>query len=271
MVNYYQILKISSKASAAEIKSAYRRLARKKHPDVNDGKESAAREFSRIAKAYKILSDPQERAFYDKKLLEYEFRRTPNDPTILDSDNPHAQRLRRMAYEKRYNAIVDRMIAEERKESLALQKVIFPVVALFLSTTFVGIFKPMFWSNSPFFGKAILVILFVLGMLHIFRRFHEGFERYTYAGENLHDSILIEETEQIEKPYSRITAVSFLVIGFLASLGVGILIGNYLEMFVTASMPMTYSHHLRPELLFYPPIVVLAVDLMHSFASRLDY
>ena len=271
MVNYYQILKISSKASAVEIKSAYRRLARKKHPDVNEGKESAAREFARIAKAYKILSDPQERAFYDKKLLEFEFRRTPNDPTILDSDNPHAQRLRRMAYEKRYNAIVDRMIAEERKESLALQKIIFPVVALFLSTCFVGIFKPMFWTNSPVIGKAVLVVLFIVGMLHIFRRFHEAFERYTYAGENLHDSILIEETEEIEKPYSRWTAISFLVIGFFISLAVGIFIGNYLEMFITSSMPATYSHTFRPELLFYPPIVVLGVDLMHSFASRLDY
>lgn len=272
MVNYYQILKISSKASAVEIKSAYRRLARKKHPDVNEGKESASREFARIAKAYKVLSDPQERAAYDKKLLQFEFYGTrKNDPTILDSDNPHVQRLRRMAYEKRYNAIVDRMIAEERKESLALQKIIFPVVALFLSTCFVGIFKPMFWTNSPFIGKAILVILFIVGMLHIFRRFHEAFERYTYAGENLYDSILVEEAKGVEKPYSRWTAISFLVIGFFVSLGIGIFIGNHLEMLVISSMPATYSHTLRPELLFYPPIVVLAVDLMHSFASRLDY
>lgn len=272
MVNYYQILKVSSKASAAEIKSAYRRLARKKHPDVNDGKESASREFARIAKAYKVLSDPQERAHYDKKILEFEFYGTrKDDPTILDSDNPHAQRLRRMAYEKRYNAIVDRMIAEERKESLALQKIIFPVVALFVSTCFVGIFKPMFWTNSPFLGKAIFVILFIIGILHTFRRFQEGFERYTYAGEYLHDSILIEETVEVEKPYSRWTGISFLIIGFLVSLGIGIFLGNYLEMFVTASMPATYSHTFRPELLFYPPIVVLAVDLMHSFASRLDY
>lgn len=273
MVNYYKILKISSKANAAEIKSAYRRLARKKHPDVNDGKESASREFARIAKAYKVLSNPQERAFYDKKLLEFEFYGSrKEDPTILDSDNPHAQRLRRMAYEKRYNAIVDRMISEERKESLALQKVIFPTVALFLSTCFVGIFKPMFWTNSPFLGKAIFVVLFVVGVLHIFRRFQEGFERYTYThDEDLHDSIL-DQTEPAEKkPYSRFTAVSFLIIGFFVSLGIGIFIGNYLELFVTASMPMTYSHSLRPELLFYPPIVVLAVDLMHSFAARLDY
>lgn len=270
MVNYYKILRVSSKASSAEIKSAYRRLARKKHPDVNAGSKEAAREFSQIAKAYKILSSPQERAYYDKKLLEFEFYNSPKDPTILDSDNPHARRLRRMAFEKRYNAIVDRMIAEERKESLALQRIIFPVTALFLSTCVVGIFKPMFWTNSPFLGKAILVVLFIVGILHIFRRFHDAFERYTYSGENLHDSILESQEEEKSKPFSRFSAASFLFIGFFVSLGIGILIGNYLELFVTASMPNLYSSNFKPELLFYPPIVVLAVDVMHSFAARLD-
>ena len=51
MVNYYKILKISPKATTAEIKSAYRRLARKKHPDVNKNSEQSAREFDTIAKA----------------------------------------------------------------------------------------------------------------------------------------------------------------------------------------------------------------------------
>ena len=69
MVDYYRILKVSPKASNTEIKSAYRKLARKMHPDVNGGSESAARDFSQIAKAYQILSNPQERAYYDAQLL----------------------------------------------------------------------------------------------------------------------------------------------------------------------------------------------------------
>jgi hypothetical protein len=271
MVNYYKILKISPKATTAEIKSAYRRLARKKHPDVNKNSEESAREFALIAKAYKILSDPQERAYYDKKLLEYEFNfASKGSDTILNSDNPHARRLRRMAYEKRYNDIIDRMIAEERRESMALQKVIYPVVALFVSTAVVAIFKPMFWTKSETVGKIILLTLFIIGVLHIFKRLQDGFERYTYSESGLHDTIL-QEIEQETKPYSRVTAVCFLVFGIFISLGIGLLIGNYLEMFIEAMMPTTYSPTLRPEFIFYPPIVVLIVDLMHSLASRLDY
>lgn len=271
MVNYYKVLKISPKATNADIKSAYRRLARKKHPDVNKNSKESAREFAQIAKAYKILSDPQERSFYDKKLLELEFNTfSKSKDTIFNSDNSHARRLRQMAYEKRYNEIIDRMIAEERRESMAMQKVIYPVVALFLSTCFVAIFKPMFWTRSETVGKIILLTLFIIGVLHIIKRIQAGFERYTYSETNLHDTIL-QEIEEETKPFSRFKAISFLVVGVAVSLGIGLLIGNYLQMFIAAAMPTTYSPTLRPEFVFYPPIVVLIVDLMHSFASRLDY
>lgn len=271
MVNYYQILKISPNATSVEIKSAYRRLARKKHPDVNENSEESAREFAQIAKAYKILIDPQERAAYDKRLLELEFSGFGKDKsTIFNSENSHARRMRQIAYEKRYNEIIDRMIAEERRESMALQKVIYPIVALFLSTCFVGIFKPLFWTRSETVGKIILLTLFIIGVLHIIKRLQAGFQRYTYAETNLHDTIL-EEIEQEAKPYSRFTAAAFLVVGIFVSLGIGLLIGNYLQMFIHAMMPTTYSPTLRPELIFYPPIVVLIVDVMHSVATRLDH
>ncbi|MEO6589140.1 MAG: J domain-containing protein [Pyrinomonadaceae bacterium] len=271
MVNYYKVLKISPNATTAEIKSAYRRLARKKHPDVNKNSEESAREFSQIAKAYKILSDSQERSSYDKKLLEVEFTTfSKTKDTIFNSDNSHARRLRQMAYEKRYNEIIDRMIAEERRESMALQEAIYPVVALFLSTCFVGIFKPLLWTKSETVGKIILLTLFIIGVLHFIKRLQAGFENYTYSDSNLHDTIL-EEIEQETKPYTRLTAVAFLVIGVSISLGIGLLIGNYLQLFIAAMMPTTYSPTLRPEFIFYPPIVILIVDMMHSFASRLDY
>ena len=76
-----------------------------------------------------------------------------------------------MAYERRYNEIIDRMIAEERRETLALQKVIFPTVALFLSTCFVGIFKPMFWTNSQIIGKIICFRFFIVGCSASFQTF----------------------------------------------------------------------------------------------------
>jgi hypothetical protein len=269
MVDYYKVLKISPKASTAEIKSAYRRLARKMHPDVNGGTEEATREFALVAKSYEVLSNPQERAHYDKQYLKAFHNGSIHDSdSVIFSDNSHASRLRQIAYENRYNRIVDSIIDAERKEVMALQKVIFPVVALFLSTCFVAIFKPKFWSNSEIAGKIILLTLFITGLIHLISRLRAGFERYTY-NHRLHDSIL-EETEEETRPYSRISAVAFLLIGIGISLGIGMVIGNYLEMFIAASMPQLFSPTLRLEFIFYPPIVVLLVDAMHNVASKVD-
>ena len=145
MVNYYKVLKVSPKASNAEIKSAYRRLARKIHPDVNETDANNSKEFAQIVKAYKVLGNPQKRADYDRKMLKTKYNGEAD--SVFHPDNSHARRWRQMAYERRYNEIIDRMIADERRESMALQKVIFPTVALFVSTIFVAIFRPAFWTN----------------------------------------------------------------------------------------------------------------------------
>ena len=84
MIDYYKILGVKPNASQAEIKSAYRKLARKSHPDINPNSESAAREFSILSKAYHILIDPHERVYYDDKLQAQKKR----SYSILDSDNP---------------------------------------------------------------------------------------------------------------------------------------------------------------------------------------
>jgi molecular chaperone DnaJ len=63
--NHYQILQIDSSATLAEIKQAYRRLAKLCHPDVND---SASDRIVAINAAYEVLSDGQKRATYDQKL-----------------------------------------------------------------------------------------------------------------------------------------------------------------------------------------------------------
>ncbi len=269
MVNYYQVLNVSPKASSVEIKSAYRRLARKFHPDVNDGAETASREFARIAKAYEILGNPQERANYDRLILKQKYSDLSKGDSLFNSENLHAKRWRQMAYERRYNEIIDRMIADERRESLALQKVIFPTVALFLSTCFVAIFKPTFWRNSHVVGKIVLLSLFVVGIVHLVKRLRSAFERYTYTSEAIHDSIL-DGSEPVQKPYSRFAAISFLVVGFGLSLGIGLLIGNYFGTVFSAALPRLSSASLNLDLLFYPPIAVLLVDLMHNFASRVD-
>jgi hypothetical protein len=174
-----------------------------------------------------------------------------------------------MAIEHRYNKIIDRMMEAERKETLALQRVIFPTVALFVSTCFVAIFKPLFWTKSEVIGKIILLTLFIISIFHLVKLVRYGFERYTYSSKNLRDSILDEI--QIElKPFSRATAVWFLLIGFGISLGIGLIIGDLLQTTIALLMPKLFSPTLQPEFIFYPPIFVLLVDIMHSFAVKVE-
>ena len=267
-MNYYETLKVSQKASKSEIKSAYRRLARKLHPDVNHGSEQTARAFAAIAEAYEILGNPKERAEYDRKILEARYNGSANGDSVFSSTNSHARRWRQMVYEHRYNEIIDRMIADERRESMALQKIIFPTVGLFVSTLVVGIFKPQIFANSAIIGKIILVSLFVAGVIHLIGRIRDAMEKYTYNDDVLHDSIL-DDNEPVIKPYSRFFAGTFLVGGVFACLGVGLLIGNYME-FGSLTMPWRLSEILKPEFVFYPPIFVLVVDLVHSIASSVD-
>ena len=65
-IDYYKILELDKSASQNEIKKAYRKLARKHHPDVNPNDKEAERKFKEINEANKVLSDPEKRKKYDK-------------------------------------------------------------------------------------------------------------------------------------------------------------------------------------------------------------
>jgi len=65
-IDYYQVLGVDKKASAEDIKKAYRKLARKHHPDLNPNDKEAHKKFQQINEANEVLSDLEKRAKYDK-------------------------------------------------------------------------------------------------------------------------------------------------------------------------------------------------------------
>lgn len=65
-VDYYKILGINKNASTDEVKKAYRKLARKYHPDLNPNSKEAEQKFTQINEAHEVLGDPDKRKQYDK-------------------------------------------------------------------------------------------------------------------------------------------------------------------------------------------------------------
>jgi len=275
MTDYYHVLGVKRTATAAEIKSAYRNLARKRHPDVNRGSEKAAREFAVLSLAYHTLIDPQERAFYDQQL-----DKGVRGESILSSDNPHAQRARDM--QARWDRVVNQILESDRRETLERQRAVFTTVSLFLSTFFVAMIKPPLWQSFGLAGRAVLVALFMTFVWHLGSRLREYFRHYTYKPDELHYSITQEENPS-PKPFTRFSAYAFLIGGYVVSLGIGLFIGYHSQDFFS-DLTLLFRHHVPAagsgvfsptaivisDLLFYPPIAVLVIDTMHAIASRID-
>jgi hypothetical protein len=277
MTDYYKILGVRRSASRSELKSAYRKLARLRHPDVNGGSERAAREFALLSKAYRVLMDPQERAYYDEKLS----ANANSGYSILRSNNPHAQRARNLSVQARWDRVVDEVLERDRQETRERQRAVFTTVSLFLSTFFVVLIRPQLLASLSYPGRAIVLTLFVIGVWHLATRLREYFAHYTYRPQPIQASIMRDE-EKPEQPFTRFSAYTFLLVGYGLSVGVGLIIGWHAQDFFndltilfrrgvgdvqSNLLAYTSSVLLIPDLLVYPPIAVLIIDSMQSFTS----
>src|SRR6187402_3239025 len=65
-IDYYKVLGLDKNATEDEIKKAYRKLARKHHPDLNPNDKEAEKKFKQINEANEVLSDPEKRKKYDQ-------------------------------------------------------------------------------------------------------------------------------------------------------------------------------------------------------------
>lgn len=280
MVNYYKILGIQRNASMSEIRSAYRKLARLRHPDLNSGSEKASRDFALLSKAYRVLKDPQERAYYDQLLT----AQNNSGYSILNSNNPHARRARNLAVQAKWDRVVDEVLERDRKENRERQRAVFTTVSLFLSTFFVAMIRPQLWEVFSYVGRAILLTLFVIGIWHLATRLREYLAHYTYIPKPIQASIMRGE-EKPEQPFTRFSAYTFLLVGYVLSVSFGLLVGwhtqdffNDLTHFLGHRVEVVHSNLfiysstvlLIPDLVVYPPIAVLIIDSMHAIASRID-
>jgi hypothetical protein len=280
VIDYYRLLGVKATASQAEIKSAYRKLARKYHPDVNHDSKSAADQFALISKAYTILNDPQERAYYDDQLNTQRTR----GYSIFDSNNPHAKRAKNLAIQAKWDRLVDEVLERDRLENRERQRAVFTTVSLFLSTFFLALIRPQLWTVFNPFGRAIVLALFVLGIWHLTTRLKEYFAHYTYIPKTLQDTI-IRESETPEQPFTRLSAYTFLLVGYALSAGIGLYIGWHTQDFFidlnslfrhqvaevqSSVVAYTSAALVVPDLILYPPIAVLIIDTVHGIASRID-
>lgn len=279
MTNYYKVLGVRRSASKSEVKSAYRKLARLRHPDVNGGSERAAREFALLSKAYRVLMDPQERAYYDEQLAQ-----SNSGYSILHSNNPHARRARNLTVQAKWDRVVNEVLERDRREIRERQRAVFTTVSLFLSTFFVAMIRPHLWETFGYAGRAIVLTLFVIGVWHLATRLREYFNHYTYRPKSIQDSIMRDE-EKPEQPFTRFSAYTFLLVGYALSVGIGLIIGWHAQE-VFSDLTMLFRHRVEvvqsnmlfyssaalliPDLVVYPPIAVLIVDSMQALTARID-
>ena len=259
MKDPYVVLGVSRTATGHEIKSAYRRLARKYHPDVNRH-PAAARKFALVNESYHVLIDPERRRVYDRTGM------APSAAPSQRRSTPAEAAARRAYYQARADRIVNDWLQKEREESRARGKAVYTTVTLFVSTFIVAVMKPSFFESSTPIWRLALLIVFGFSVWHLYRSLKEHFEHYTYRPERLSVTRTLSST----KPFRRSIAWLFVIGGYVFSLTVGMLLRVLTDDISKQLFGPTSSAEAMLGVLFYPPIVVLIVDMMYRVNLHLE-
>lgn len=248
MADFYEILEVARDAAPPEIRSAFRRLAREHHPDVSESPE-ADEKFAKIAEAYRVLSNPELRARYDRGA--YDPRPVRTEPP-QESARRKAARVR--AYKVKINSVINDMLEEERREARFRSEAVMITVTLFLSTLFVAAARPSA-SIGPddALTRIVLWALCLLGVWQFVRSLHLVLNHFTYRQRLL--SVTDEESLPAQ-PFSRATAWGFLILGYAVSLTLGGFIGELV--FSDPKETFTALDFIH-DACVYPPIAILAV------------
>jgi hypothetical protein len=250
MTDLYRILGVSRRATDSEIKSAYRKLARKYHPDVSSSPNANAL-FAKISEAYRILSDPKRRAIYD--------RGEPVSPRTTFYASRAAEVV---AYQRKLDRMVDEIIAQERQETAARSHAVTIVVTLFISAFFVSLSKPMIIEELNILGRVLIIVLSLYGCWYLIKNLGVVLGRYTYHVPDHLISVFREEKHP-DKIMSRKAALVFLICGYAASTGLGYVVSG-----------LAVGRDLAPGtflgIFIYPPIAVLIMGSFRSIGGFLD-
>jgi len=256
MANLYTILGVSHTASATEIKSAYRRLARRYHPDINTS-PAASEQFALINNAYRTLIDQVRRDEYDRQLAT---RATRNVRVQAD------QVTQRVKFEESAEQIVVDWLNKERRERHIRGRAIYTTVTLFLSTFMVAMTRPAIFEASGSLTRVALLALFATGIWHLFGSLALYFDFFTYQSNRSNR----RRQSRSVKPFNRSIAWTFVVGGYLISFATGLLIGNLTDDYATTHTLEESLSSTFWKVVFYPPMAVLIVDTVYRLNLRFE-
>ncbi len=259
MANLYAILGVNRTATPNQIKSAYRRLARKYHPDVN-ADPSASDKFTKITEAYHVLIDPERRERYDRS------GRASGSRGRSEQDISSARAARRAYYQAQTDRVVNEWLQHDREETKARSRAVYTTVTLYFSTFIVAMTNFSIYNSTGVFWRATLVILFAAGVWHLIKSLKEHFHYYTYKP----GRVSIINSIRSTKPFRRSAAIAIFLGCYMLSIIMGMLFGRLTEVSMSDLIGESTFTDTIAGVVFYPPIAVLIVHTLNLIWNHFE-